>query len=94
VSFGAFGVKPSPSRFNRLDGVSFHGQSPTLSTIQQQSPLSELLQQSFNRCVLELDDRLLTLIDHATQCSEQNVPRLEQDGHVRRRKSPVSGADT
>ena len=52
-----------------------------------------VLQQCFDLCVLECDDLLLTLIDHATEGSEQDVPGLEQEGHVRRRKSPVSGAD-
>ena len=53
--------------------------------------LHQLLQQSLDLCVLEFDDLLLTLIHHATECSEQNVPGLEQEGHVRRQnnQSPV-----
>jgi hypothetical protein len=67
--------------------MSLHGEQSTLIIVEQQSLLSELLQQSLDLCVLELDGLLLALIDHATECSEQNVPWLEQEGHVRRRKS-------
>jgi hypothetical protein len=83
------GLKPSRSRFNRLDGMSFHHREPTLIVIQQQTLLSEFLQQCFYLRILELEDLLLTLIDHATECSEQNVPELG----VQRRKSSVSAAD-
>jgi hypothetical protein len=96
---------PSQNRFWRDDGsqlpqslavygMSLHGEQSTLIVIEQQSLLSELLQQCFDLSVLEFDDLLLTLIHHATECSKQDVPWLEQEGHVRRRKSPVSGADT
>ena len=95
---------PSQNRFWRDDGsqlpqslavygMSLHGEQSTLIVIEQQSLLSELLQQCFYLCVLELDDLLLPLIDHATEGSEQNVPWLEHEGHVRRRKSSVSDAD-
>jgi hypothetical protein len=47
----------------------------------------ELLQQGFDLCVLELNDLLLPFIDHGAEGSEQDVPWLEQEGHVRRRKS-------
>ncbi|HIE98862.1 MAG TPA: hypothetical protein EYQ63_18095 [Fuerstia sp.] len=33
-----------------------------------------------------MDDLLLSLVHHATERGEQNVPSLEQEGHVRRRK--------
>jgi hypothetical protein len=55
--------------------------------------LSQLLQQCFDLCILELDDLLLPLIDHAAECREQNVPWLEQEGHVQCRKSTVCAAD-
>ncbi|MDG2128720.1 MAG: hypothetical protein P8K08_12050 [Fuerstiella sp.] len=51
------------------------------------------IQQCFDLSVLEFDDLLLTLVHHTTQCGEQNVPWLEQEGHIRRRNQPVSGAD-
>jgi hypothetical protein len=68
------------------NSVSLYGEQSTLIVIEQQSLLSELLQQCFDLRILEFDDLLLPLIDHATECSEQNVPWLEQEGHVRRRK--------
>jgi hypothetical protein len=71
-----------------LDDLSFHRQQPTLIVIQQQSLLSELLQQGCDLSVLELDDLLLTLIDHATECGEQDVAWLEDKGHVK-----LSGGD-
>ena len=61
--------------------------------VQQQSLPSELLQQGCDLSILKFDDLLLPLIDHATECSEQNVPGLEQEQHVSRRKSSVSAAD-
>ena len=75
------------------NGVSLHSEQSTLVVIEQQSLLSELLQQSLDLSVLEFDDLLLTLIDHATECSEQHVPWREQEGHVWPRESPVSDAD-
>ena len=53
--------------------------------------LPQPIQQCFDLSVLEFDDLPLSLIDHATACSEQNVPGLEQEGHVRRQnnQSPV-----
>ena len=55
--------------------------------------LPQPIQQCFDLSVLEFDDLLLTLVHHTTQCGEQNVPWLEQEGHIRRRNQPVSGAD-
>ena len=66
--------------------MSLHGEQSTLIVIQQQSLLSELLEQCFDLCVLEFDDLLLSLVHHAAECSKQDVPGLEQEGHVRRRK--------
>lgn len=53
--------------------------------IQQKSLLSKLLQQSLDLSVLELDDLLLSLVDHAAECGEYDVPGMENEGHVRRR---------
>ena len=75
------------------DGVSLHDEQPTLVVIQEQSLFGELFEQGFDLSVLELDDLLLPLIDHATECSKQDVPWLEDERHVRRRKSSVSAAD-
>jgi hypothetical protein len=58
----------------------------SLAVIQQETLLSRLLQQGFDLRILELDDLLLSLIDHAAECREQNVPGLEQEGQIRRRK--------
>jgi hypothetical protein len=55
--------------------------------IQQQSILSRLLQTGFDLRVIKLDDLPLTLVDHGADCSQH-------EGHVRRRKSPVSGSDS
>ncbi|GEM_PF-1747436 len=63
------------------NGVSLDGQESTLIVVEQQTLLSQLLEQSFDLCVLELDDLLLLLIGEAAECSEQNVPWLEQEGH-------------
>lgn len=75
------------------NGVSLHGKQATLVVVEQQSLLSELLQQGLDLGVLELDDLLLTLIHEATENSQQNVPWLEDKGHVRRRNRLVSGPD-
>jgi len=75
------------------DGVSLYGKQSTLVVVEQQAFLSELFEQGVNLSVLELNDLLLTLVHHATEDGEQHVPRLEQERHVRRRKSPVSDAD-
>jgi hypothetical protein len=75
------------------NGVCLHSEQPTLVVVEQQSLLSQLRQQSLDLRVLEFDDLLLTLIDHATEGSEQEVPRVENEGHVRRRNRAVSRAD-
>jgi hypothetical protein len=54
--------------------MSLHGEQSTLIVIQQQTLLSELLQQCFDLCILEFDDLLLSLVHNAAECSEQNVP--------------------
>ena len=59
---------------------------------EQSSLLSHLVEQSFDLGVLELDDLLLPLVDHATEHGEQDVPGREQERHIRRRNPPVSGA--
>ncbi len=74
------------------NGVGLHGEQPALVVIEEQSLLTELLEQSLDLCVLELNDLLLPLVDHAAEGGEQDVPGLEQEGHVRRRNWPVSGA--
>ncbi len=73
--------------------MSLYGEQSTLIVIEQQTLLSELLQQCFDLRILEFDDLLLSLVHHAAECGEQNVPSLEQEGHVRRRKSSDSDAD-
>ena len=51
-----------------------------------------LLDHDFNLSVLKLNDLLLTLVHQTAEGSQQDVPWLEQEGHVRRRNRPVSGA--
>jgi len=51
--------------------------------------LSQRLKQGRNLCVLELNDLLLTLLDKSTKDREQDVPGLEDAGHVRRRKAAI-----
>ena len=75
------------------DGVSLYGKQATLVVVEQQAFLSEMLQQGLDLSILEFDDLLLAIIGHATEGREKNVPWLEQEKHVRRRKSPVSDAD-
>ena len=75
------------------DGMSLYGKQPTLVIVDQQSLLSELLQQGLDLGVLEFDDLLLPLVDETTEGSQQDVPWLEQKRHVWRRNRPVSGAD-
>ena len=65
--------------------VGFHREQPTLIVIQQKSLLAEFLQERLDLSILELDDLLLSLIYHAANRSEQDVPGLEQERHVRRR---------
>ena len=43
------------------------------------------LQQGVNLCVLEFDDLLLALVHQAAETGQQDVVRLEDEGHVRRR---------
>ena len=76
------------------DGMSLHSKQATLAVVKQQSLPAELFEQGFDLSVLELNDLLLPLVHHATEHGEQHVPRLEQERHVRRRKPPVSDADT
>ena len=76
------------------DGVGLHGKQATLVVSEQQSLPSELLQDRLDLSVLELDDLLLPLVDHATEYGEQNGPGLEQEGHIRPRKPPVSGTES
>ena len=42
---------------------------------------------AFNLGVLELDDLLLTVIEEAADGGEQDVPRLDLEGHIYRRNS-------
>jgi hypothetical protein len=42
---------------------------------------------------LKLDDLLMTAVDESTEDGRQQMPGLEQERHIRCRKSPVSGAD-
>ena len=63
--------------------MSLHDEQPTLVFIQEQSLFGELSEHGFDLSILEFDDLPLSLIDHATECSEQNVPGLDQEGHVR-----------
>ena len=73
--------------------MSLHGEQSTLVIIEQQSLPAELFEQGFDPGVLELDDLLLMLVHETAEAGQQNTPWLEQDGHVRRRNRPVSGAD-
>ena len=61
------------------NGLSFHSQQSTLVIVEEQSLATELLQQSIDLSILELDDLLLTLVDEAADGRKQNVPRLEQE---------------
>ncbi len=54
--------------------MSLHGKYSTLIVIKQQSLFSELLQQGFDLCVLELNDLLLRLIHQTAEGSQQEVP--------------------
>jgi len=65
----------------------------TLAVVQQQSFPAGLIQQSIDRCILELNDLLLTLIDHAAEGGQQDVPGLTNRGHGCHPKSPVSDDD-
>ncbi|MEO2033209.1 MAG: hypothetical protein ABGZ35_14095, partial [Planctomycetaceae bacterium] len=49
-------------------------------------PVPRVLQQCFYLRILEFDDLLLSLVHHAAECSKQDVPSLEQERHVSRRK--------
>ena len=60
------------------NGVSLHSEQSTLVVIEQQSLLSELFEQGLDLCVLELNDLLLPLIDHAAEGGQQDVPGLGQ----------------
>ena len=75
------------------DGVSLHCEEPSLVVIQQQSLPSELHQERLDLSVLELDDLLLPVVHEAAEAGQQDVPRLDQERHVRRRNWPVSGAE-
>ena len=75
------------------DGMSLHGKHSTLVVVEQQSLLSELLQQGLDLSILKLNDLLLTLVHKAAEGRQQDVPGLEDKGHVRCRKWAVSGVD-
>ena len=62
--------------------VGLHRKQPTLIVIQQKSLLAELLQERLDLSVLELD-LSLSLVHHAAKRSDQDVPELEQERHVR-----------
>ena len=63
------------------NGLSFHSQQSTLVIVEEQSLATELLQQSIDLSILELDDLLLTLVEEAADGHKQNVPGPEQEGH-------------
>lgn len=63
------------------NGMSLHGKLPTLVVVEQQSLLSELLEQGLDLSVLGLDDVLLTLAHEAAETGQQQVPLLEESGH-------------
>jgi hypothetical protein len=63
---------------NRMD---LHCEESTLIIIQQQTLLSEFLQQCFYLRILELDDLLLTFIDAANEDGKQTVAGLEYKLH-------------
>ena len=73
------------------DRVGLHREQPTLIVIQQKLLLAELLQERLDLSVLELD-LLLSFVHNAAKRSDQDVPGLEQERHVRRRNWPVSGS--
>ena len=53
----------------------------TVRVIHADASSSQRVQQSFDLRVLKLNDRLRTLIGEATDGGEQDVSRLEQEGH-------------
>ena len=65
----------------------YRRQQSTLVIVEVQSFATELLQQSIDLSILELDDLLLTLVEEAADGHKQNVPGPEQEGHGYRRKS-------
>ena len=73
------------------DGVSLHDEQPTLVVIQEQSLFGELFEQGFDLSVLELDDLLLPMVHEAAEAGEHQMPGLEQERHVRRRRVKSSG---
>ena len=73
------------------DGLSLHGRESPLVIVEQQSLLSEMIEQCFELSVLELNDLLLRLVDQAAEAGQQNVSGLDDERHVRRRKSTSVG---
>ncbi len=59
--------------------MALHCQQVTVVVIEQQTFLSQHLQQCFDLSILELDNLLLALVDPAAEGREQNVPRLEDE---------------
>ncbi len=73
------------------DDMSLHRKESTLVIVEQQSLLSELFEQCFDLSVLELDDLLLPMVHEAAEAGEHQMPGLEQERHVRRRRVKSSG---
>ncbi len=73
--------------------MSLHGKYSTQATVKQQLLFSALLQQGVNLSILKLIDLLLPLIDQGGEGSDQDVPLLEDRGHIDRPNRPVFGAD-
>jgi hypothetical protein len=59
----------------------FHSQQPSRVIVVEQSLATELLQQSIDLSILELDDLLLTLVEETADGRQQDVPGPEQEGH-------------
>ena len=77
------------------NGLSFHSQQSTLVIVEEQSLATELLQQSIDLSILELDDLLLTLVEDAADglTSRMCQGRSRQD-MVTVGNQPVSGDDS
>lgn len=67
------------------DGEGLDREQSTLVIVKQQSLFSELFEQGLDLSILKLNDLLLPLVHKAAEGSQQDVPGLEQRGHVRRR---------
>ncbi len=75
------------------DGISLHREESTLVIVEQQSLLSELLEQRFDLSILELNDLLLTWFTRPQRAASRRCNGWRMQNMFGAENRSVSGAD-